>query len=73
MSDLKRSPLQELVHIYKFDYSGLSIATVNGGDKDYQYVRVPHDHGEETFAGAPPVVRFPAAANTTRENGRELN
>jgi hypothetical protein len=73
MSDLKRNPLQESIHIYKFDYSGLSIASVKGGAKDYQYVRLPHDNGEETFAGAPPVVRFPAEANTPRENGREIN
>jgi hypothetical protein len=68
MSDLKRNPLPATSKVYRFDYSGLDVITVEGGAEVYRYVRLPPDDDEETIAGAPPVVRLPAVVNTPNEN-----
>jgi|SaaInlV_120m_DNA_2_1039728.scaffolds.fasta_scaffold203950_1 hypothetical protein len=68
MSDLKTVPPQRKSEIYRFDYSGLDVITVEGGAEVYRYVRLPPDDDEETIAGAPPVVRLLAVVNTPNEN-----
>ena len=68
MNDLKRNPLHRKSDIYRFDYSGLHVVTVEDGAEVYRYVRLPPDDGEETIAGAPPVVRIPLVPNTPKEN-----